>query len=107
MTGDPNAWFNPAAFALPAAGTFGNTGRGDFIGPNLRTVDLSLVKNAALSALGLGATAATAIAPLVRILGFALAALAACVLVHGEWRRRARTPKAHGAEGCCAARTSR
>ena len=50
----PNAWFNPAAFALPPAGTFGNTGRGDFIGPNLRTVDLSLVKDAAWRALGSG-----------------------------------------------------
>ncbi len=45
VTGDPNGWFNAAAFTLPAAGTFGNTGRGDFIGPNLRTVDLSLVKD--------------------------------------------------------------
>lgn len=54
VTGDPNAWFNPAAFALPAAGTFGNTGRGDFIGPNLRTVDLSLVKDSAWPLLGSG-----------------------------------------------------
>ena len=30
---------------LQPAGTFGNTGRGDFIGPNLRTVDLSFVKD--------------------------------------------------------------
>ena len=52
VAGDPNAWFNPAAFALSAAGTFGNTGRGDFIGPNLRTVDLSLVKDASLGGLG-------------------------------------------------------
>ena len=52
VTGDPAAWFNPAAFALPAAGTFGNTGRGDFIGPDFRTVDLSLVKNAPWSKLG-------------------------------------------------------
>jgi hypothetical protein len=52
VNGDPNAWFNTAAFALPAAGTFGNTGRGDFIGPNLRTVDLSVVKDATLGALG-------------------------------------------------------
>ncbi len=52
VTGDPNAWFNPAAFALPAAGTFGNTGRGDVIGPDLRTVDLSLVKHTAWRALG-------------------------------------------------------
>jgi hypothetical protein len=54
VTGDPNAWFNPAAFALPAAGTFGNTGRGDFIGPNLRTVDLSLIKDAPLTRLARG-----------------------------------------------------
>ena len=47
-------WFNPAAFALPPAGTFGNTGRGDFIGPDLRTVDLSLVKDTPLRALGSG-----------------------------------------------------
>jgi hypothetical protein len=54
VTGDPNQWFNPAAFVLQPAGTFGDTGRGDFIGPNLRTVDLSLVKDAALRALGPG-----------------------------------------------------
>ena len=54
VLGDPNQWFNPAAFVLPPAGTFGNTGRGDFIGPGLRTVDLSLVKDAALPALGAG-----------------------------------------------------
>ena len=52
VAGDPNAWFNTAAFAVPAAGTFGNTGRGDFIGPDLRTVDLSLVKDTAWRALG-------------------------------------------------------
>ena len=52
VTGDPNQWFNPAAFVLQPAGTFGNTGRGDFIGPNLRTVDLSLVKDTAWRALG-------------------------------------------------------
>jgi hypothetical protein len=54
VIGDPNSWFNPAAFVLQPAGTFGNTGRGDFIGPNLRTVDLSLVKDSALTALGSG-----------------------------------------------------
>jgi hypothetical protein len=52
VLGNPNQWFNPAAFVLQPAGTFGNTGRGDFIGPNLRTVDLSLVKDTAWSALG-------------------------------------------------------
>ena len=54
VTGNPNQWFNPAAFVLQPAGTFGNTGRGDFIGPNLRTVDLSLVKDTAWRALGPG-----------------------------------------------------
>jgi hypothetical protein len=54
VTGDPNGWFNRSAFALPAAGTLGDTGRGDFIGPNLRTVDLSLTKDAALPAFGRG-----------------------------------------------------
>ena len=34
----------PAAFVLQPAGTFGNTGRGDFTGPNLRTLDLALSK---------------------------------------------------------------
>jgi hypothetical protein len=52
VTGDPNAWFNPAAFSLPAAGTFGNSGRGAFMGPNLRTFDLSLAKNTPVSAWG-------------------------------------------------------
>ena len=50
----PSAWFNPAAFVLQPAGTFGNTGRGDFIGPDLRTVDLSFVKDSAWSRLGNG-----------------------------------------------------
>lgn len=45
VVGSPNQWFDPTAFALQPAGTFGNTGRGDFRGPDLRTVDLALVKN--------------------------------------------------------------
>jgi hypothetical protein len=45
VLGRPDQWFDPAAFRLQEAGTFGNTGRGDFIGPNLRTVDLALVKS--------------------------------------------------------------
>jgi len=47
VLGRPEQWFNPAAFVLQPAGTFGNTGRGDFTGPNLRTLDLSLTKSAA------------------------------------------------------------
>jgi hypothetical protein len=45
VTGNPAQWFNPQAFVLQPAGTFGNTGRGDFEGPDLRVVDLSLTKD--------------------------------------------------------------
>ena len=44
VKGDPNQWFDPAAFVLQPAGTFGTVGRNEFIGPDLRTVDLSLTK---------------------------------------------------------------
>jgi hypothetical protein len=52
VTGNPNAWFNPAAFALQPAGTLGNLGRGALIGPNLRTFDLSLMKQFGWKKLG-------------------------------------------------------
>jgi hypothetical protein len=42
-------WFNPNAFVLPAAGTYGNLGRGVFNGPGLADLDLSLFKNTAVS----------------------------------------------------------
>lgn len=45
VLGGPDQYFNPAAFVLQPAGTLGNTGRGAFIGPNLRTFDLAAVKN--------------------------------------------------------------
>jgi hypothetical protein len=48
VTGNPNQWFNPAAFLLPAAGTWGNLGRGVYQGPGLATVDLSLMKSTAI-----------------------------------------------------------
>ena len=35
-------WFNPAAFAVPAAYTFGNVGRNTVYGPGLQTLDLAL-----------------------------------------------------------------
>jgi carboxypeptidase family protein/TonB-dependent receptor-like protein len=44
VLGRVDQWFDPAAFALQPAGTFGDTGRGDFRGPDLRTLDLSLTK---------------------------------------------------------------
>src|SRR5207249_3602813 len=39
------AWFNPAAFTLPAAGTFGNSGLNILRGPSFRSWDLALFKN--------------------------------------------------------------
>jgi hypothetical protein len=45
VTGNPNQWFNPSAFLLPAAGTWGSLGRGVYQGPGLATVDLSLMKS--------------------------------------------------------------
>jgi hypothetical protein len=38
-------YFNPAAFAKPAAGTYGNLGRDAIYGPGLRSVDFSVFKN--------------------------------------------------------------
>jgi hypothetical protein len=37
-------WFSPAAFATPAAYTFGNLGRNTIYGPGMQTVDLALVR---------------------------------------------------------------
>jgi hypothetical protein len=45
VEGNANQWFNPAAFVLPAAGTYGNLGRGVYSGPGLANVDASLFKN--------------------------------------------------------------
>ena len=45
----PNQWFDPNAFVLPVAGTYGNLGRGTFTGPGMADVDLSLFKNTKVS----------------------------------------------------------
>jgi hypothetical protein len=42
---DPTTWLNPAAFALPAAGSFGNLGRGAIRSPKIVNVDFSVNKN--------------------------------------------------------------
>lgn len=51
VTGDPNnglkrwdSWFNTAAFAPAARGTFGNAGRNTIIGPRTNAADFSVVK---------------------------------------------------------------
>ncbi len=49
VTGNPNQWFDPNAFSVPAYGTFGNLGRGTYSGPGLTEVDLSVLKNIQMS----------------------------------------------------------
>jgi hypothetical protein len=44
ILGTVNRWFDPRAFKMPIAGTFGNAGRGAFRGPGLFNVDTSLFK---------------------------------------------------------------
>jgi hypothetical protein len=50
-TGTPLSvqWFNPAAFAQPTAGTFGNLPRDYLYGPGFKSVDLSVFKTTKLS----------------------------------------------------------
>ena len=49
ILGLPNEWFNPHAFIIPRAGTFGNLGRGVYSGPALAEVDTSLFKTTAIT----------------------------------------------------------
>ncbi len=48
VAGSPSAYFNPLAFQLQPAGYFGNSGRGAFLGPNLRNLDLAAIKTTRL-----------------------------------------------------------
>ena len=52
VLGDPDQWFDPTAFVLQPAGTYGTLGRGALIGPDLRVVDLALVKRIPFERLG-------------------------------------------------------
>jgi hypothetical protein len=56
LVGDPELsnqttlqWFNTAAFAFPAPGTFGNAGRNILEGPGFQNVNVSLLKNTRLT----------------------------------------------------------
>src|SRR5947207_751161 len=44
ILGTVDHWFDPRAFKMPIAGTFGNVGRSSFRGPGLFDVDTSLFK---------------------------------------------------------------
>ena len=44
-----NNWLNPAAFAQPALGTYGNSKRNAYDGPGFRSIDLSLVRRFAVN----------------------------------------------------------
>jgi hypothetical protein len=44
-----NQWVNPCAYSLPAAGTYGNVGRGSLTGPGLVEMDVSLFKDTQLA----------------------------------------------------------
>jgi hypothetical protein len=49
VLGGPNLYFNPAAFVVPAAGTYGDVGRNVLTGPGLATTDISIAKNTPLN----------------------------------------------------------
>ncbi len=51
-TGNPNLsnptidnWYNASVFQVPAAGQYGNCGRGIIVGPGINNIDLGLMKN--------------------------------------------------------------
>jgi hypothetical protein len=48
VLGRPDQWFDPTAFVLQPQGTLGNSPRGAFRGPAMRTVDLAAVKRVPL-----------------------------------------------------------
>lgn len=48
ILGGPDRYYNPAAFVVPPAGTYGNVGRDTLIGPPLHDIDLALKKDTAL-----------------------------------------------------------
>ena len=49
ILGKPGQYYDPNAFLLPTPGTFGDAGRGTFVGPGLFTLDTSLFKKFSLN----------------------------------------------------------
>ncbi|HEY7337021.1 MAG TPA: carboxypeptidase regulatory-like domain-containing protein [Bryobacteraceae bacterium] len=49
VLGKQTQWFDPNAFVRPAAGTWGDLGRGVYTGPGLGDVDFSVFKNTPIS----------------------------------------------------------
>jgi hypothetical protein len=49
LPGGPNQYFNPNAFVLPPAGTYGNVGRDVLTGPGLASLDFSVLKSTSLT----------------------------------------------------------
>jgi hypothetical protein len=49
VLGTQAQWFNPNAFVIPAAGTWGNLGRGVYTGPGLADVDFSVFKTTTIT----------------------------------------------------------
>ena len=49
ILGKQTGWYDPKAFILPTAGTYGSLGRGVFTGPGLAEVDFSVFKNTSIS----------------------------------------------------------
>ncbi len=49
LSGNPNQWFNPSAYILPTAGTYGNLGRATLTGPGLADVDFSVFKTTSIT----------------------------------------------------------
>ena len=49
ILGQPNRYYDPNAFVLPAPGTYGNAGRNTLIGPGFADLDISLLKTTALT----------------------------------------------------------
>ena len=49
IEGGPTQYFNPEAYIVPVAGTYGNAGRDSLVGPGLAILDASLKKTTALT----------------------------------------------------------